>query len=71
MQTPEWLTADGVSIHLPVMTSDHLRNAMEYIRRGNGQYGPLVGLGVNGFTYEKWRVLMANELACRARSGRD
>jgi len=40
MQTPAWIDAYGRPIALATMTSEHIRNAMAYVRRGNGNYGP-------------------------------
>lgn len=65
--TPYWVTHEGLSIRLAFMSTDHIRAAMEYIKKGDGRHGPVLRRGCSGFTNCEWMLMMAAELARRAR----
>lgn len=69
MLTPKWVTAAGEEIRLGLMTSDHVRAVIRYLRVGNGDLGPMTRPGCAGFTNAEWILLCACELARRARLG--
>jgi hypothetical protein len=71
MRTPDWIDAYGRHIQLSAMTFDHIRNAMRYIVRGDGELGPLLRGGCSGFANAEWVRLMEAELMLRALTGRE
>jgi len=50
------------------MSSDHIRNATNYLRVGTGEYGPMLRPGCSGFTNGEWLLLFAAELLRRSRT---
>jgi hypothetical protein len=71
MITPEWVTNAGKGIRLANMSDDHIRNVIRYLTMGNGEYGPMLRPGCNGFTNGEWLQLCASDLARRQRGASD
>jgi hypothetical protein len=69
MKTPQWITAAGDYIPLAQMSTEHAKNVMVYILRGDGPHGPLRRPGCSGFTTSEWLELCKAELN-PARPGR-
>jgi hypothetical protein len=67
MKTPDWICADGTHVNLNAMSSQHVRNVVDYIVRGTGDLGDLSRPGCSGFTNDEWLLLCQSELTLRAR----
>jgi hypothetical protein len=71
VKTSDWICHDGSAVRLALMTSAHMRNALEYLRIGTGQFGPMLRYGCSGFTNQEWIQLFRAELLRRSRFGGD
>jgi hypothetical protein len=69
MRTPYWVTYNQDHIPLAQMTTPHIMNAMRYLVRGTGEYGPMIRGGCSGFTNAEWLLLFRAELLRRSRAG--
>jgi hypothetical protein len=67
MQTPQWICHDGTGVPLSSMSTEHALNVLRYLRRGDGDHGPMLRQGCSGFSNHEWVRLLGAELCLRAR----
>lgn len=67
MLTPFWECADGTTVYLGSMSTQHILNARVYLLTGSGPHGPMLRQGCSGFSNREWIRLFEAELLLRSR----
>lgn len=67
MRTPVWICADGTTVRLSNMSTEHVRAVLRYLHVGDGDKGPMLRPGFDGFTNSEWMLLLETELRRRSK----
>lgn len=65
MQTPLWVCANGTTIRLSQMSTEHIVNVLRYLHVGDGELGPMARTGCSGFSNGEWVQMLGAELSRR------
>ena len=67
LETPVWICADGTNVRLAEMAIEHVRAVVRYLHAGDGNRGPMLRPGCDGFSNGECLLLLAAELRRRSR----